>query len=88
MKDIKKNRNRDLEIFVKEIESINTFINDSKFLQDIKKDLKVKEAVHNKLDYLRLCFKDILFNLEATERENAYLRRMLEEDTNNEGGLI
>lgn len=33
------------------------------------------------LDYLRICIKYQLFDLEATRRENAYLRRMLEEKT-------
>ena len=30
------------------------------------------------LDYLRLSVKYLVFDLEATRRENAYLRRMLE----------
>lgn len=33
------------------------------------------------LDYLRVCVKYTLFDLEATRRENAYLRRLL----NNKG---
>ena len=31
------------------------------------------------LDYLRVCIKYQLFDLEATRRENKYLREMLEE---------
>ena len=31
------------------------------------------------LDYLRVCIKYQRFDLEATRRENTYLRRMLEE---------
>lgn len=31
------------------------------------------------LDYLRLSIKYLVFDLEATRRENGYLRRMLEE---------
>ncbi len=31
------------------------------------------------LDYLRLSVKYLVFDLEATRRENAYLRRMLEQ---------
>ncbi len=31
------------------------------------------------LDYLRVCIKYQLFDLEATRRENIYLRKMLEE---------
>ena len=32
-------------------------------------------------DFLRLSIKYLLFDLEATRRENAYLRKMLEEQT-------
>ena len=31
------------------------------------------------LDYLRVCIKYQLFDLEATRRENAYLRKLLED---------
>lgn len=31
------------------------------------------------LDYLRLSIKYLVFDLEATRRENSYLRKMLEE---------
>ncbi len=31
------------------------------------------------LDYLRICIKYQLLDLEATRRENAYLRKLLEE---------
>jgi regulator of replication initiation timing len=31
------------------------------------------------LDYLRLSVKYLVFDLEATRRENAYLRRMIEQ---------
>lgn len=33
------------------------------------------------LDYLRLSVKYIMFDLEATRRENAYLRKMLDESS-------
>ena len=33
------------------------------------------------LDYLRLSVKYLVFDLEATRRENAYLRRMLEQSS-------
>ena len=33
------------------------------------------------LDYLRLSVKSLVFDLEATRRENAYLRRMLEQSS-------
>jgi hypothetical protein len=43
---------------------------------------KLKESVERlqeSLDYLRICIKYQLFDLEATRRENQYLRHMLEE---------
>ncbi|MBL8991395.1 MAG: hypothetical protein JNJ48_07430 [Phycisphaerae bacterium] len=42
---------------------------------------KMKKTVadlQESLDYLRLSIKYILFDLEATRRENAYLRKLLE----------
>lgn len=42
---------------------------------------KLKEAVaslQESIDFLRLSIKYILFDLEATRRENAYLRKMLD----------
>jgi len=39
------------------------------------------------LDYLRVCIKYQAFDLEATRRENTYLRKLLEENPrNNEEG--
>ncbi len=43
---------------------------------------KLQETVHNlqeSLDYLRLSIKYLVFDLEATRRENAYLRKMIEQ---------
>lgn len=43
---------------------------------------KLKETVHNlqeSLDYLRLSIKYLVFDLEATRRENSYLRKMIEQ---------
>jgi len=37
-----------------------------------------KTAVEDSLDHLRLLSKYLLFDLEATRRENRYLRQMLE----------
>ncbi len=37
-------------------------------------------TLQESLDYLRLSIKYLLFDLEATRRENAYLRKMLEEN--------
>jgi len=36
-------------------------------------------SLQESLDYLRICIKYQLFDLEATRRENEYLRRMLGE---------
>jgi len=50
---------------------------------------KLKETVHNlqeSIDYLRLSIKYLLFDLEATRRENNYLRKMIEEEPNNGQG--
>ena len=44
---------------------------------------KLRKTVHNlqeSLDYLRLSIKYLVFDLEATRRENEYLRKMLEQD--------
>ena len=40
-------------------------------------------SLQESLDYLRLSIKYIVFDLEATRRENGYLRKMLEETKNN-----
>ena len=37
------------------------------------------------LDYLRLSVKYLVFDLEATRRENAYLRRIIEQSNRNRG---
>ena len=47
-----------------------------------KRHKELKETVgslHESIDFLRLSIKYILFDLEATRRENQYLRKMLEE---------
>src|SRR5690349_10016679 len=41
-------------------------------------------GLQESLDYLRLSIKYLVFDLEATRRENGYLRKMLEEKT---GGM-
>jgi hypothetical protein len=44
---------------------------------------QLKETVTNlqdSIDFLRLSIKYLLFDLEATRRENAYLRKMLEDE--------
>lgn len=45
---------------------------------------KLKQTVsslQDSIDYLRLSIKYLLFDLEATRRENNYLRKMLEEQS-------
>lgn len=39
---------------------------------------KTVSELQDSLDYLRLSIKYIMFDLEATRRENAYLRKLLE----------
>ena len=46
---------------------------------------QVKQTVtslQESLDYLRLSIKYLVFDLEATRRENGYLRKMLESSSN------
>ncbi|MBE0537664.1 MAG: hypothetical protein IH624_18515 [Phycisphaerae bacterium] len=37
--------------------------------------------LHESLDYLRVSIKYLLFDLEATRRENTYLKKLLEDNT-------
>jgi len=46
-----------------------------------KKLEKSINSLQESLDYLRVCIKYQLFDLEATRRENTYLRKLLEEDS-------
>jgi len=41
-------------------------------------------SLQESLDYLRLSIKYLVFDLEATRRENSYLRKILEDRANNE----
>ena len=41
---------------------------------------KSVSAMQENIDFLRLWIKYMLFDLEATRRENTYLRKMLEQD--------
>jgi hypothetical protein len=45
---------------------------------------KTVNGLQESLDYLRLSIKYLVFDLEATRRENGYLRKMLEETTGND----
>jgi septal ring factor EnvC (AmiA/AmiB activator) len=42
---------------------------------------KTVNSLQDSIDYLRLSIKYLLFDLEATRRENGYLRKMLEEQS-------
>jgi hypothetical protein len=42
---------------------------------------KTVTNLHESIDFLRLSIKYLLFDLEATRRENAHLRKMLEENS-------
>jgi hypothetical protein len=42
---------------------------------------KTVADLQDSLDYLRLSIKYVLFDLEATRRENAYLRKLLEKQS-------
>ena len=47
----------------------------------------IKRSVHtlqDNIDFLRMGIKYMLFDLEATRRENGQLRKMLERDQNND----
>ncbi len=46
--------------------------------QELKKTV---HSLHESIDFLRLSIKYLLFDIEATRRENSYLRKMLEEQT-------
>ena len=45
---------------------------------------KTVSGLQESLDYLRLRIKYLVFDLEATRRENTYLRKLLEEKNSNE----
>jgi chromosome segregation ATPase len=45
---------------------------------------KSVDTLQESIDFLRLGIKYMLFDLEATRRENNYLRKMLEQDPNND----
>lgn len=45
-----------------------------------KKPEKSADSLEESLDYLRVCIKYQLFDLEATRRENEYLKKILGEN--------
>ena len=77
-----------LNELVKEIGSIpapqrSRLIMLAKQTHDCHKRLrKSVDSLQESLDYLRVSIKYMLFDLEATRRENAYLRKLLEDNSN------
>jgi len=73
-----------LQELIKEIETLPD--PEGKFTKDPKTAPRVgpqqlaatAKTVEEALDYLRLQIKYVVFDLEATRRENRYLRKMLE----------
>ena len=52
-----------------------------------KRRTRIQASVHElqeSLDYLRLTIKYLVFDLEATRRENAYLRKLVEQANRDE----
>jgi hypothetical protein len=50
--------------------------------QQLQKSINMLQEL---LDYLRVCIKYQAFDLEATRRENTYLRKLLEDNNREEG---
>jgi hypothetical protein len=61
-------------------ERLNELATETKDRHDRMK--KTVSDLQESLDYLRLSVKYVMFDLEATRRENAYLRKLLEKQTN------
>lgn len=67
-----------------ERERLRTMASDTKKRhEEIKKTVS---SLSDSIDVLRLSIKYLMFDLEATRRENGYLRKMLEQDPGNGGG--
>ena len=48
---------------------------------DLKKRLKTADSIQEAMDFLRIGVKYLLFDLEATRRENAVLKRRIDDDS-------
>jgi hypothetical protein len=78
-----------LRELVSQIESLPEA--DRKRLRDLAEETKARRAnikqsvnaMQETIDFLRLWIKYMIFDLEATRRENNYLRKMLEQDPGN-----
>lgn len=57
------------------IREFETKAMDKEIQRKIEKDLA---TLQESLDYLRICIKYMVFDLEATRRENEHLRKLLE----------
>ena len=47
----------------------------------LKKRLKTADSIQEAMDFLRIGVKYLLFDLEATRRENAVLKRRIDDDS-------
>ena len=74
-----------LNELVKEIGSIPTHEREKLIMlarktQKFRKEIKSSvTSLQESLDYLRVSIKYMIFDLEATRRENTYLRKLLED---------
>ncbi|MFA5239219.1 MAG: hypothetical protein WC476_05860 [Phycisphaerae bacterium] len=65
-----------------EAQYVSSLIKDSKNQKKLEKSIS---ELQESLDYLRICIKYQLFDLEATRRENEYLRKILGGNDSNQG---
>jgi hypothetical protein len=57
----------------------------TKQAEDNQKELQQKvDCLRESLDYLRVCIKYMLLDIEATRRENEYLRKLLQDNDQQE----
>lgn len=47
---------------------------------NIEKQIHEKDSLQELIDYLRVCIKYMIFDAEAYERENEYLRKLLKDE--------
>ena len=65
----------------------NELVKKAKKIQVTQKEFaKSISALQESLDYLRICVKYMVFDLEATRRENEYLRALLKGDLDGDLG--
>lgn len=57
--------------------TLNFFRKNTKTRQQVKKNMS---QIKDSMDYLRVSIKYLLFDLEATRRENAYLKKLLDKE--------